>query len=127
MSQDQSLYARLGGVHAIASVIDDFIDRSMRNPVTMANKKVAKAYADYSTPALKYLATEMVCDLTDGPQSYTGRTMADSHDHMGITSEEFGVFAADLQASLTLFGVSEDLQNELIAIVATTHDDIVTK
>ena len=124
---DSTLYERLGGVHAIATVVDDFIDRSMRNPVTMANKKVADAYGSYSTPALKYLVTEMICAVTGGPQTYTGRNMADSHDHLAITDEEFNIFAGDLIQSLNLFGVPQDLQDELIAIAATTHDDIVTK
>ena len=122
---EKSLYERLGGVQAIATVVDDFLERSMRNPVTMANKHVAKAYAEYSPAALKYLVTEMVCDVTGGPQTYTGRTMVDSHDHLHISNDEFDVFAGDLVASMTLFGVPGGLQAEVLAVVETTRGDIV--
>ena len=34
-----TLYERLGGVYSIATVVDDFIDRVMRNPVLNANSR----------------------------------------------------------------------------------------
>ena len=40
----QSLYERLGGVYAIATVIDDFIDRIMTDPRLNANPKVDEAH-----------------------------------------------------------------------------------
>ena len=40
----KSLYDRLGGVYAIAAVIDDFIDRIMDNPRLNANPKVDEAH-----------------------------------------------------------------------------------
>jgi len=38
----------------------------------------------------KYLVTEIVCWTTGGPQKYTGKSMRDSHEHLKITSEEWG-------------------------------------
>lgn len=74
---------------------------------------------------MKYLVTEMVCDVSGGPQTNSGRTMDDSHDHLHITNDEFDVFAGDLATSMTLFGVPEDLQIEVLAVVETTRADIV--
>src|SRR5215813_4111755 len=96
----KSLYDRLGGVYAIAAVIDDFIDRIMDNPRLNANPKVDEAHHRVSRAGFKYLVTEMVCWATGGPQQYTGKTMFDSHAHLGITPEEWQVFLADFQASL---------------------------
>ena len=39
-----SLYERLGGVYAIAAVVDDFIDRVMDDPMLNANPPVAEAH-----------------------------------------------------------------------------------
>ena len=39
-----SLYERLGGVYAIAVVIDDFIDRIMVDPRLNANPRVDEAH-----------------------------------------------------------------------------------
>src|ERR1043165_8576478 len=79
MPPTPSLYERLGGVYAIATVVDDFIDRIMHNPRLNANPKVDEAHHKVPPPGFKYLVTEMVCWATGGPQKYTGKSMRDSH------------------------------------------------
>ena len=78
MPDPKSLYERLGGVYAIATVIDDFIDRVMKNPILNANPKVDEAHHRVPPAGFKYLVTEMVCWATGGPQKYTGKSMHDS-------------------------------------------------
>jgi hemoglobin len=124
-SAQKSLYDRLGGVYAIAAVIDDFIDRVMDNPRLNANPKVDEAHHRVSRAGFKYLVTEMVCWATGGPQQYTGRSMRDSHVHLDITEEEWQVFLADLQACLDHFAVPKAEQGELFALVDSTKSDIV--
>lgn len=123
--QQPSLYERLGGVYAIASVVDDFIDRIMDDPRLNANPKVDEAHHRVSRAGFKYLVTEMVCWATGGPQRYTGRSMSDSHAHLAITEAEWQVFLADFQATLDKFAVPKAEQGELFAIVASTKNDIV--
>jgi hemoglobin len=124
-SAQQSLYDRLGGVYAIAAVIDDFINRIMDNPRLNANPKVDEAHHRVSRAGFKYLVTEMVCWATGGPQQYTGRSMRDSHVHLAITEEEWQVFMEDLQACLDHFAVPQTEQGEIIALVESTKGDIV--
>lgn len=45
--QIKSLYQRLGGVSAIASVVDDFIDRIMVDPCLNANPLVDEAHRGF--------------------------------------------------------------------------------
>src|SRR5262249_45262428 len=78
-----TLYERLGGVYSIAVVVDDFIDRIMDDARLNANAKVDEAHHRVSRAGFKYLVTEMVCWATGGPQCYSGRSMADSHAHLG--------------------------------------------
>ncbi len=120
-----SLYDRLGGVYAIAAVVDDFIGRIMENARLNANPKVDEAHHRVSRAGFKYLVTEMVCWATGGPQRYTGRSMRDSHVHLGITEAEWQVFLADSQACLDRFAVPKAEQAELFAIVESTKSDIV--
>lgn len=123
----KSLYERLGGVYAIAAVVDDFIDRIMINPKLNANPKVDEAHHRVSKAGFKYLVTEMVCWATGGPQKYTGKTMYDSHAHLNITEGEWQVFCADLTATFDKFGVPAAERAELFAIVNSTKKDIVLK
>jgi hemoglobin len=121
----QSLYDRLGGVYAIAAVIDDLIDRVMDNPRLNANPKVDAAHHRVSRAGFKYLVTELVCGATGGPQQYTGRSMRDAHVHLDITEDEWQVFLADLQACLNKFAVPQAEQREIFALVDSTKNDIV--
>ncbi len=120
-----SLYDRLGGVYAIAAVVDDFINRVMDDPRLNANPKVDEAHHRVSRAGFKYLVTEMVCWAAGGPQRYTGRPMLDSHEHLDITEAEWRVFLADFQACLDHFAVPKAEQAELFAIVESTKGEIV--
>jgi hemoglobin len=125
MTTTPTLYERLGGVYSIAVVVDDFIDRIMDDPRLNANAKVDEAHHRVSRAGFKYLVTEMVCWAAGGPQRYSGRSMYDSHAHLGITEEEWQVFLGDFKASLDRFNVPAAEQAELFAIVESTKKDIV--
>lgn len=120
-----SLYERLGGVYAIASVVDDFIDRIMVDPRLNANPLVDEAHHRVPPPGFKYLVTEMVCWATGGPQTYTGRSMRDSHAHLKITAQEWDAFAEDFLATLDKFNVRGAEREELLGILGSTRGDIV--
>jgi hemoglobin len=120
-----TLYERLGGVYAIATVIDDFVDRIMDDPRLNANPKVNEAHHRVSPAGFKYLVTEQVCQATGGPQRYTGRSMYDSHAHLEITEQEWQAFLDDLKQTLDKFSVPEAERAELFAIVDSTKREIV--
>jgi len=120
-----SLYDRLGSVYSIATVVDDLIDRVMADPRLNANPLVDEAHHRFPPAGFKYLVTEMVCWATGGPQKYTGRSMADSHAHLKITSEEWEAFLDDFQQTLDKFAVPAEEQAELKVIVNSTRSDIV--
>ena len=120
-----SLYDRLGGVYSIATVVDDFIDRIMVDPRLNKNPSVDEAHHRVSPPGFKYLVTEMVCWAAGGPQQYSGRSMGASHQHLGITEDEWAAFMDDLHQTLTTFDVPEPEQRELTVIVESTKDGIV--
>lgn len=120
-----SLYQRLGGIYAIATVVDDFIDRIMVDPRLNKNPLVDEAHHRVGRPGFKYLVTELVGQVTGGPQIYSGRSMRDSHQHLRITAEEWEAFLDDFQQTLDKFSVPADAQAELRAIVQSTRIDIV--
>ena len=120
-----SLYDRLGGVYSIATVVDDFINRIMVDPRLNSNPLVEEAHHRVAPAGFKYLVTEMVCWATGGPQKYTGKSMAESHKDLKITSKEWDAFLDDFQQTLDKFKVSGEQQAELKAIVNSTRADIV--
>jgi hemoglobin len=123
--QKPSLYDRLGGVYSIATVVDDFIDRIMVDARLNANPAVNEAHHKVPPAGFKYLVTEMVCGATGGPQKYTGRSMRDSHQNLGITLKEWEAFMDDFRQTLDEFKVPPAGQEEFGTIVNSTYNDIV--
>jgi hemoglobin len=121
----QSLYDRLGGVYAISVVVDDFIDRIMGDPRLNANPRVDEAHHRVTPPGFKYYVTEQVCSAAGGPQTYSGRTMLETHRELLITGEEWDAFMDDFHQTLAKFDVPARERGELDAIIESTQDDIV--
>jgi hemoglobin len=120
-----SLYDRLGGVYNIATVVDDLIDRVLADPRLNANPHVEEAHHCVAPAGFKYLVTEMLCWAAGGPQTYSGRSMADSHRHLLITAAEWEAMIDDLQQTLDKFAVPQCEQAEVKAIVQSTRNEIV--
>lgn len=121
-----SLYDQLGGVYNIATVVDDLIDRVIVDSRSNANPRVAKARHRVSPAGLKYFVTERVCWAGGGPQTYSGRSMDDSHRHLMITDKEWLAFMDDLQ-TLDKFEVPQPEQEEVKTIVESTKESIVVR
>ena len=120
-----TLYDRLGGVYAIATVVDDFIERLLVNDTLNANPAIKAARDRVPKAGLKYQVTAFVCLATGGPCTYTGRSMKQAHAHLNITEKEWQAMGADFKKVLDKFKVPEQEQKELFAIVETTKKDIV--
>jgi hemoglobin len=121
----QSLYERLGGTYSIATVVDDFIERLLVNATLNANPAINEARKRVPKAGLKFHVTAMVCEATGGPCKYTGRTMKESHQKLNITQAEWDAMVVDFKATLKKFNVPQQEQEELIAIVGGTRNDIV--
>ena len=120
-----SLYERLGGAYSIATVVDDFIERLLVNATLNANPAINEARERVPKAGLKFHVTTLVCEVSGGPCKYTGRAMKESHQHLNITRAEWDAMVADFKATLNKFNVPEREQQELIAIVGSTKNDIV--
>src|SRR3954447_18944132 len=121
----ETLYERLGGVYSIAVVVDDFIDRIMVDPRLNANPRVDEAHHRVSPQGFKYYVTEQVCWAAGGPQTYSGRSMLETHRELLITGQEWDAFMDDFRQTLAKFDLPERETGQLVAIVESTRDDIV--
>ena len=114
---DKSLYERLGGVFAIAAVVDHFSDAVVRNAVAGQGSD-NPALREWHTPelarlpGLKFMRTLWVCDVAGGPFEYVGTrpghdaiSLEEAHRRLGITPEQFDAVAGELSNTLDFFGV----------------------
>ena len=123
--KEKSLYERLGGTYAIATVVDDFIERLLVNDILNANPAIKEARDRVPKAGLKFRVTALVCQVTGGSEKYAGRSMKDSHKHLNIIEKEWKAMADDFKATLDKFKVPQKEQEELFAIVNSTKKDIV--
>ena len=133
---EKSLYERLGGVFAIAAVVDHFSDAIVKNPmVGQASKN--PALREWHTqqldrlPGLKFMRTLWVCNVAGGPFTYQGTRpgltpigLEEAHRRLQITPEEFDEVAAELGRTLDFVGVPAREKEEVLAAFAAHKDEV---
>jgi hemoglobin len=133
---DKSLYERLGGVFAIAAVIDHFSDAVVKNPVVGQHSR-NPALREWHTqqlgrlPGLKFMRTLWVCNVAGGPFEYAGTKpgttalgLEEAHRQLRINSEEFDEVAAELGRTLDAVGVPERERGEVLAAFAAHKGEV---
>ena len=123
---ESSLYDRLGGVFAIAAVVDHFSDAVVANPAVGKQSRNA-ALREWSVnepgrlPGLKFMRTLWVCNVAGGPFEYSptkpGSTplgLEEAHRDLKISPDEFDEVAAELGRSLDFFNVPEREKAEVL-------------
>lgn len=125
-ADEESLYDRLGGVYPIATVVDEFIDRLLVNDTLNSNPAIDKARKRVPPAGLKYQVTAFVAQAAGGPQVYTGRSMAEAHDHLNIDEREWRAMVAELRAVLYMYNVPEAEQDELLKRLGGLKESVVT-
>jgi hemoglobin len=133
-----SLYDRLGGIFAIAAVVNYFSDEIVKDPVAGAQSSNA-ALREWHTkqldrlPGLKFMRTLWVAKVSGGPFQYTptkpGSTnlgLEEAHKDLRISPAEFDAVAAVLSRSLDRFEVPQREKSEVLDAFAA-HKSEVTK
>jgi len=124
--EDPSLYERLGGLAPISVVVSDFIDLMVPDPVLNENPAINAARKRVPAAYLKYHVTAMMCEATGGPCQYHGRGMYESHAHLNISEKDWDRMLTLFKQVLAKHDVPDRETQQLLAIVQSTKDDIVT-
>lgn len=137
-TSEASLYERLGGVFAIAAVVDYFSDAVVKNPKVGTRSK-NKQLREWSTrdiarlAGLKFMRTLWVCNITGGPFQYSatvpGATLLgleEAHRNLRISPEEFDEVAAVLAHTLDHFKVPEREKGEVLGAFAAHKKEVTT-
>ena len=133
---EASLYERLGGVFAIAAVVDHFSDAVVQNPI-VGQQSANPALREWHTsnlgrlPGLKFMRTLWVCNVAGGPFEYTatrpGSTpvgLEEAHRDLRISPEEFDEVAAELGRTLDAVGVPQGEKDEVLAAFAAHKAEV---
>jgi hemoglobin len=133
---EPTLYERLGGVFAIAAVVDHFSDAVVQNPI-VGQKSENPQLREWHTnnlgrlPGLKFMRTLWVCNISGGPFEYAatrpGTTtlgLEDAHRDLRISPEEFDEVAAELGRTLDAVKVPQPEKDEVLAAFAAHKAEV---
>jgi hemoglobin len=133
---EKSLYERLGGVFAIAAVVDHFSDALVKNS-TVGQQSNNPALREWHTdkldrlPGLKFQRTLWVCNVAGGPFQFSatkpGSTplgLEEAHRQFQITPAEFDEVAAELGRSLDHFKVPQKEKDEVLGAFAAHKNEV---
>lgn len=133
---EKSLYERLGGVFAIAAVVDHFSDAVVKNPVVGKDSKNPQLREWHTKnlgrlPGLKFMRTLWVCNISGGPFQYTatkpGTTplgLEEAHRALKISPAEFDEVAAELGRTLDFVKVPPREKGEVLAAFAAHKAEV---
>ena len=133
---EATLYERLGGVFAIAAVVDHFSDAIVKNPIVgqaSANPQLREWHTNNlgRLPGLKWMRTLWVCQVAGGPQQYvatrpgsTDLGLEEAHRNLRIAPSEFDEVAAELGRTLDAVGVPEQEKGEVLAAFAAHKGEV---
>lgn len=114
-----ALFDKIGGEAAVDAAVDIFYRKVLSDP-TISNFFVA---VDMDAQAAKQKAFLTVA--FGGPNNYSGKDMRAAHKSMDLTEQHFSAVAGHLNGTLEELSVPQDLINEVMAIAASTHDDVL--
>ena len=97
------------------------IDRSTRDARTQ------RTFEKINVKRLKEKVEEQICALADGPCTFAGDDMKQSHAGLNITESEFYGFVEVLIEVLDSNGIGLKEKNQLLVILAPMKRDIVTR
>ena len=133
---DKSLYERLGGVFAIAAVVDRFSDEIVKNPIVGQDSENPQLREWHTNnlgrlPGLKFMRTLWVCDVSGGPYKFvatkpgeTALGLEEAHRTLKISPAEFDEVAAELGRTLDVFKIPQAEKDEVLGAFAAHKDEV---
>jgi hemoglobin len=113
------LYQAFGEQAGIRALMDDFVVR------LKADARIGEQFKETKLDNLAKQLTDQVCQLAGGPCVYKGPDMKEAHAEMDVTRSHFNALVEVLQLSMDARGIPFTRQNQLLALLAPMHRDVV--
>ena len=120
----RSLYLRLGGYDAIASIVGDLERRFAEDPELKLF--IVGTSADTGKRQTQLLV-EFLCERTGGPCAYLGRDLKTAHTGLTITEAHWKATIGHIGAAIDAAKVPEKDKAELLEIFVKLKPDIGVK
>lgn len=113
-------YDQLGGAAGIEGIVDALLERILEDD------RINLQFADADIVRLRSMLIEQLCAEADGPCTYSGLSMQESHAGRNIDNAQFNALVEDLIDVMTARRIPVGAQNRLLKRLAPMHRDIVS-
>lgn len=117
---EQSIFHKYGGFGTVSKLVHNFYDKVMDTP------SLQPYFVGVNMNRLVQHQTDFLAQVLGGPANYSGAQLAEAHKHLKITSEDFDMVAELLEETCEEAGVEDDDVKAILALVASTKEQIVT-
>jgi len=119
--RDASLYQRIGGKPALNAAVDLFYVK------VLADKRVNFFFEDINMKTQHEKQKAFLAAALGGPTPWTGKDMRQAHANLDLREEDFTAIAENLSATLSELKLDDTLIAEIMAIVASTKNDVLNR
>ena len=117
-----SLYESLGGEAAVNAAVDIFYRK------VLTDDSISYFFEDVDMERQAAKQKAFLTYAFGGPNHYTGKAMREAHAPLvarGLNEAHFTAVAGHLQATLEELNAPPELIAQVMAIAASTHDDVL--
>lgn len=118
----ESLFSKIGGEAAVDAAVNIFYRKVLNDA------SISMFFDDTDMDAQIAKQKSFLTMAFGGPNEYSGKDMRTAHAPLvakGLNDSHFNAVAGHLQETLKELNVAEDTINEVMAIAASTHDDVL--
>ena len=113
------LYDAFGRKEGIQSLMLDFVQR------LRADARIGDHFKNANLDNLAQQLGDQLCQLCGGPCVYKGADMKTAHGEMDVTRGNFNALVEVLQQTMDARGIPFTRQNQMLALLAPMHRDVV--
>jgi hemoglobin len=118
-TQDNSLFARIGGMPAVNAAVDTFYQKVLQD------ERISHFFKHIDMERQSGKLKVFLAFAFGAPMKYDGRSLRESHRHMQLTEVHFNAVAEHLVSTLNELGVAQPLIDEVVAIAMSVKADVL--
>ena len=119
MTDESSLYTRIGGKAALEAAVDRFYER------VLADDRISHFFGGVDMDGQRKKQKRFLAVVFGANENWEGKDMRAAHAHLELNEVHFTAVAEQLQGALEDLKVPSELIGEVMAIAASTHDDVL--
>ncbi|MEE4895450.1 group 1 truncated hemoglobin [Pseudomonas alliivorans] len=119
--KDDSLYQDLGQRAGIQRIVEGMLLNAARDD------RIVERFKRVNIVLLRDRLVDKFCVIADGPCTYTGDSLAESHKGQNLSPSDFNALVENLIAAMDTEKVPVPMQNRFIARLAALRGEVIRK